>query len=500
MAKRCLTAIQIDGVYHALLQLSDCSSVTGNPSDSLSSSLISNLGTNLIQGVFNNQFTQSQVEKTVQSATGTSMILALSSGGGVNRNVIKMRVFRRDFEGGLGWESGSVTQVSLHWGVIIDDDTKKGYLVEAIKIGNTVYTSQQGYDHTEPIYQAFTNGVCEIAGGGGATHIAKRTGVLKGLSSYLSDVLAVSGGGGGGMLIGTTQYTGKEAGGISGSGDNSANQSTGYGFGQGESSVAYSGGGAGLYGGYKGTSEKSGGAGSGYIGNSLLSNKKMVGFNVPTSSSADTKTESTNEYSESGSVGLPKAGNGKARIKFLADIVNKEIEEIAKNYNDFSNLLNYRGYSLVPIVDYLGTDKLLFLTGLGTQYSASALSYSNGQYTFTITNRDEFMLYIPLKKRYRVVHVNCDVKMPSNEDRYYTAAIILVDSNLVVQGQSVNGSVFSRGYEKTGGSYYTSYTPISDGDWHTLSFDCDCIIDYIRLNVSIFNGLFKNLELTVVDT
>lgn len=70
--------------------------------------------------------------------------------------------------------------------------------------------------------------------GGGATHIAKITGQLKDLSSHLSDILIVSGGGGGGMLIGDTVYPGADAGGIAGNSDNSANQSTGYAFGQGE--------------------------------------------------------------------------------------------------------------------------------------------------------------------------------------------------------------------------------------------------------------------------
>ena len=150
--------------------------------------------------------------------------------------------------------------------------------------------------------------------GGGATHIAKRTGQLKDLSSNLSDILMVSGGGGGGLLVNTIEYTGKEAGGISGSGDNSADQSTGNAFGQGESGTNLSGGGSGLYGGYKGTSSKGGGAGSGYIGNSLLSNKKMVGYNVPTSSAEGTKTESVNDVSASAVSGKPKSGNGFARI------------------------------------------------------------------------------------------------------------------------------------------------------------------------------------------
>ena len=88
--------------------------------------------------------------------------------------------------------------------------------------------------------------------GGGATHIAKVTGQLKNLSSNLSDILIVSGGGGGGIIVGEDIYAGKDAGGVSGSGNNSANQSTGYAFGQGESGEGYSGGGGGLYGGYKG--------------------------------------------------------------------------------------------------------------------------------------------------------------------------------------------------------------------------------------------------------
>ena len=67
-------------------------------------------------------------------------------------------------------------------------------------------------------------------------------------------------------------------------------------------------------------SNKSGGAGSGYIGNPLLSNKKMVGYNVPTSSAESTKTESVNEASETPTANKPKIGNGFARIKFLKTI------------------------------------------------------------------------------------------------------------------------------------------------------------------------------------
>ena len=108
-------------------------------------------------------------------------------------------------------------------------------------------------DYDEFIAYCTTPYVSAIpSNGGGATHIAKVTGQLSALSSNLSDILMISGGGGGGLIIGEDVYAGKDAGGISGSGDNSANQTTGYAFGQGESGEGVSGGGGGLYGGYKG--------------------------------------------------------------------------------------------------------------------------------------------------------------------------------------------------------------------------------------------------------
>lgn len=155
-----------------------------------------------------------------------------------------------------------------------------------------------------------------IGTGGGATHIAKVTGALSALSSNLSDILIAAGGGGGGLVSDGTPTTGANAGGISGSGNNSANQSTGYAFGQGENY----GGGGGLYGGYQAADGDSGGAGSGYIGNALLDAKKMVGYNVPTSSAEGTKTESVNVYSATAEENKAKAGNGFAKITWLRDL------------------------------------------------------------------------------------------------------------------------------------------------------------------------------------
>lgn len=310
MALRCLDKITIDGVDYSLMQLSDLSFI----SDSYTTETqVTVSGTVVNNTDFARVHSDVQVETTYDTSLSRYTKFQRAFKTTNNEPVVKLiskedesQKYYNIFFSGI--PTDSITNV--YWGIVVDDETSKGYKVlKEIRIGNTEYWTQ--YDPR--YYDAFT-GIKQTSNGGGATHIAKRTGQLKDLSSYTSDILIVSGGGGGGLLVGETAYTGKEAGGISGSGDNSAGQTTGNAFGQGESGTNLSGGGSGLYGGYKGTSSKSGGAGSGYIGNSLLSNKKMVGYNVPTSSAEGTKTESVNEVSASAVSGKPKSGNGFVRI------------------------------------------------------------------------------------------------------------------------------------------------------------------------------------------
>lgn len=145
--------------------------------------------------------------------------------------------------------------------------------------------------------------------GGGGTHIATTTGLLRVLGSK-NNILIASGGGGGGRMNGNVAINGSDAGGMSGRDTGQGNpgtQSTGYAFGQGEYATA--GGGGGIYGGCA-----QGGGGSGYIGNYLVGDKKMVGYEVETSSDTDTKTESVTTYSSKGERDKPKVGNGSARI------------------------------------------------------------------------------------------------------------------------------------------------------------------------------------------
>lgn len=81
--------------------------------------------------------------------------------------------------------------------------------------------------------------------------------------------------------------------------------------------------------------KKSGGAGSGYIGNSLVSNKKMVGYNVPTSDAINTKTESVQVYSPAPLANMPKMGDGFARIKFL-----REYDPVPPEYQQYIDIIN----------------------------------------------------------------------------------------------------------------------------------------------------------------
>jgi len=160
-----------------------------------------------------------------------------------------------------GWSNFSSGKIKFYVAVVIDDENERAYVYSIENCyyhwaGNTGWTINVlggKPNDVDLFFEVFGPHIPKYtANGGGATHIAKVTGQLKNLSSNLSDILLVSGGGGGGLIISEDVYAGKDAGGISGSGNNSANQTMGYAFGQGESGEGVSGGGGGLYGGYKG--------------------------------------------------------------------------------------------------------------------------------------------------------------------------------------------------------------------------------------------------------
>ena len=200
--------------------------------------------------------------------------------------------------------------------------------------------------------------------GGGATHISKASGLLNTLSNNISDIIIVAGGGGG-TSFQTGPYSGnggsgggytgnngtntqsnyvygsggsQTAGGSSGGGSKVNNEDRGLkgSFGQGGNGQHYSGGGGGgFYGG--GASNQAGaGGGSGYIGNSLLSNKVMYCYKCTASSSENTKTISTDNVSSTPISNHAKKGNGYVKIKQVVNDSNYYTVKI--NTNDSSKI------------------------------------------------------------------------------------------------------------------------------------------------------------------
>ena len=197
-----------------------------------------------------------------------------------------------------------------------------------------------------------TNSNRYVSGGGGATHIAinNNLGELKNYENNQEDILLVAGGGGGAYIHMTSGYTGGPGGdgggntGVDGSNGNLGGYygtggtqttggtaytkiSVGVGtFGLGGSVTTYShgsAGGGGWYGGGASNGEvrangnSSGGGGSGYIGNSLLSDKYMVCYECITSDDANTKTNSTSNVSDKAISNYAKQENGYVRITFI---------------------------------------------------------------------------------------------------------------------------------------------------------------------------------------
>ena len=175
-------------------------------------------------------------------------------------------------------------------------------------------------------------------GGGGATHIAFRSGLLSSLENYKFDVLTVAGGGGGGAW----SCIGGSGGGFQGNMGIKNQVSNGYYsspgtqtngnlFGKGgdgtlNAGTPGGGGGGGYYGGFGGiitiADAIPGAGGSGYIGNSKLTDKVMYCYNCEESKEESTKTVSTTCTKEEPTENCAKQGNGYAKITYLGESDN----------------------------------------------------------------------------------------------------------------------------------------------------------------------------------
>ena len=195
-------------------------------------------------------------------------------------------------------------------------------------------------------YSSYPNSLNAIAGdnvsyigsGGGSTHIALENSLISQITK-LEKLIIVSGGGGASTWTSGNYWsgTGGSGGGFKGnsgqsnisnflpggggtqnSGGNSGSNGTAGNFGLSElTNPSGSCGGGGYYGG--GTSWGSaGGGGSGYIGNTLLTEKSMYCYNCQESNEISTKTISTTCTSATPTANCAKQGNGYARITLIS--------------------------------------------------------------------------------------------------------------------------------------------------------------------------------------
>lgn len=219
-----------------------------------------------------------------------------------------------------------------------------------VNVGGTTTSNVGGYNGGGNGYSSGDEK--RFLGGGGATHIATKSGLLFSLENYKDTILIVAGGGGGiyyysddnkasgghgGGFAGnngqvstswcfsgtdTPATGGTQSGGGLGNNDNTNNKGS---FGQGGTGTSgyNTGGGGGFYGGggtYNvGCSSESGAGGSGYIGNSLLTNKYMYCSNCTESSAETTKTISTTCHNSTPTENCAKEGNGYARITLVGE-------------------------------------------------------------------------------------------------------------------------------------------------------------------------------------
>lgn len=219
-----------------------------------------------------------------------------------------------------------------------------------------------------------------------------------------------------------------------------------------------------------------GGAGSGYIGNSLVSNKKMVGYNVPTSSAESTKTESVNEASADPVSGKPKSGNGFARIKFLreVDISNMTewtpdadfgwsvtYDDATKENHIYGQGNEYWEYFECPISVKKNTDYVL-----SCQYKGTGITYST-------SNRD----YLRIFNRFVA-----ESEIRNNNGLYGI-------SGLTITAESSD-------YFDNNSTYRNISVSFNSGN---LSEVWACIgFGYGDYDANIFDVYFKNIQLTEV--
>lgn len=257
--------------------------------------------------------------------------------------------------------------------------------------------------HLRKVYNALCKTLKNenYANGGDATHIAFTNGTLKDIvNGQLKNQLIMASSGGGGGQISGHAYDGCDGKGTSTSHDmlQSYVNSSGGGFGVVKSNqiVSKSAGPSSIslknytlndlnvlpneyqLGGYGGGS---------YIGNTLLFSKTMIGYNVETSSDEHTKTESVDIYSETPESGIPKAGNGHARITLIYDGWMGEETTIAYSGDDNTLTVQKSGNNIV--FTFYSEETSIY--SFNSYYGSSVRDIENIYIGFLIDSNQEVM-------------------------------------------------------------------------------------------------------------
>lgn len=293
--------------------------------------------------------------------------------------------------------------------------------------GDTLYINVGGAAPKTETYNECTSGgyngggsTCSIddayfGSGGGATHIATKSGLLESLSNYKSNVLIVAGGGGGaGFYNGTeTEYSvinngGSGGGAIANDGQgrgigkganqnsigNTNTQSNGtdgsFGRGGSGSTAGGSGGGAGLYGGGVGYAYgSSAGGGSGSISNKKIITGHMVCYNCEPSNGIDSKTYSSSIASSSPVSSTPKIGNGHVKITYVDEIKN---DELYISYIEFDNQNSTENSYKIDDIKNLTINSNIFLNNNNSKIylKTKIKNSSNETYTYAGTTKNKY--------------------------------------------------------------------------------------------------------------
>ena len=305
-----------------------------------------------------NDSTEYDVEATVEceEETGANEVTNFDYTGGEQTFVAPVTgVYKLETWGAQGGSStiaqGGYGSYSVGNVLLNKDDKLYIYIGGAglyRKVNQSPYTITGGYNGGGTAYDSSEKE--NRSSGGGATHIATISGQLSSLSSSAGKIMIVSGGGGG-----STGSAGGSAGGIKGvmgapisgytigtggtqtsggvcsnSNKYSCTSSLNGSFGKGGNSIRSSdnttyggsGGGGGFYGGAAGYDNGAGSGGSGYIGNSSLTEKTMYCYNCQESKDESTKTISTTCVNSNPTENCAKSGNGYARITQMSPAVS----------------------------------------------------------------------------------------------------------------------------------------------------------------------------------